>query len=121
MNSPIPKDPVELRKLFEQAGLGLTKSMDGQYQQAIDQGFTSPMGITGIQPNMMPPQNDMGGGEVYPPQFNNQNVGSPPMDEQIYNDMMQDVRGSQNPFKPTNYRKDLKSNQDYENTGRDYE
>jgi len=110
-------DPLEMRKLFEQAGLGLTKSMDGQYQQAIDQGFTSPMGVTGISPV---PQNDMGGGEV-PPYFNNQNVGSPPMDNPIYDDMMIDVRGSQNPFKPTNYRKDLKSNQDYENTGRDYE
>jgi len=116
MQSPLPKDPIELRKLFEQAGLGLTKSMDGQYQQAIDQGYTSPMGLTGISPI---PQNDMGGGEV--PNFNNQNVGSPPMDNPIYDDMMRDVRGSQNPFKPTNYRKDLKSNQDYENTGRNYE
>ncbi len=121
MNSPIPKDPQELRKLFEQAGLGLTKSDDKQYQQAIDGGYTSPMGMTGIAPNMLLPNMDIGGGEIHPPYFNNQNVGSPPMDDAIYNDMMRDVRGSQNPFKPTNYRRDLKSNQDYENTGRDYE
>jgi len=120
MNSPVPKDPVELRKLFEQAGLGLTKSMDSQIQQAVDQGYTSPMGLTGIDPNMNLPQMDIGGGPI-PPQFNNQNVGSPPMDNPIYDSMAQDIRGTQNPFKPTNYRKDLKQNQDYENTGRDYE
>lgn len=121
LNSPMPKDPVELRKLFEQAGLGLTKSMDGQYQQAVDQGYTSPMGLTGIAPNMNLPNMDMGGGEIHPPYFNNQNVGSPPMDDPIFDSMVRDVRGSQNPFKPTNYRRDYKSNQDYENTGRDYE
>ncbi len=120
MSSPLATDPIQLKKLFEQAGLGLTKSDTEQYQQAVDQGFTSPMGMTGIQPNMMLPQNDTGGGEL-PPQFNNQNVGSPPMDNPIYDSMAQDVRGSQNPFKPTNYRRDYKSNQDYENTGRNYE
>lgn len=120
-------DPLELRKLFEQAGLGLTKSDSQGYQDMLDQGMTSPMGMTGIAPNIQNipnipntqlPQNDMGGGPL-PPQFNNQNVGNPPMDENIYNDMMIDPRGSQNPFKPTNYRRSGQ-NQDY-NYGRNYE
>jgi len=50
----------------------------------------------------------MGGGEVEP-QFNNNTMGSPPMDDDIYNDMMVDVRGDGNPFVPTDYKRSNQS------------
>jgi hypothetical protein len=60
------------------------------------------------------PENDTGGGQTAN-NWDNQNVGSPPMDEAIYNDMMIDVRGDlQN-----NYKRNPQ-NQDY-GTGRNYE
>jgi len=46
-------------------------------------------------------------------------MGAPPMDNPIYDSMMQDVRGTGNPFVPTNYRQSNQS-QDW-GWGRDYE
>jgi len=65
----------------------------------------------------LPPNSDMGGGEI-PPQFNNQQMGSPPMDNPIYDSMAIDVRGN-NPCVPTKYRQSNQS-QDW-NYGRNYE
>ncbi len=46
-------------------------------------------------------------------------MGSPPMDNPTYDSMMRDVRGTGNPFTPTNYRQSNQS-QDW-NYGRNYE
>jgi len=64
------------------------------------------------------PQSDIGGGEVHP-QFNNQNMGSLPMDDDIYNDMMVDVRGKDDSSKDSGYHQSNTS-QDFD-TGRYYE
>jgi len=126
INSPLPKDPVELRKLFEQAGLGLTKDVDEQ----IEQVYNDPMNVmalqgVGAQPgqqqqqpyyddNMNLPQHDIGGGPI-PPQFNNQRMGSPPMDNPIYDDMARDVRGDiQNKYKRGDQSQDWQTGRNYE-------
>jgi len=126
INSPLPKDPAELRKLFEQAGLGLTKDIDEQ----IEQMYNDPMGImalgaVGAQPgqqqqqpyydnNMNLPQHDLGGGQI-PPQFNNEVMGSPPMDNPIYDDMARDVRGDiQNKYKRGDQSQDWQFGRNYE-------
>lgn len=126
IQSPLPKDPVVLNKLFEQAGLGIVKDMDEQLEQMYSQqnlmaqvmgGGFMPAQQMGQQPyydnNMNLPQNDMGGGE--PNNWDNQRMGNPPQAEAIYNDMMINVRGDlQNAYKRN------PQNQDY-NTGRNYE
>jgi hypothetical protein len=132
INSPLPKDPVVLNNLFEQAGLGITKDMDDQLEQMFSpanvmmnnmmqqQGLgITPNGQTDpyYNDNMNLPQHDVGGGEVAN-NWDNQNMGSPPMDEAIYNDMMVDIRGVQNDLK-NNYKRSNQS-QDW-NTGRNYE
>jgi len=125
INSPLPKDPAELRSLFEQAGLGLTKDIDKQMEQM----YNDPMGAmalqgVGAQPaqqqqpyyddNMNLPQHDIGGGQI-PPQFNNQRMGSPPMDNPIYDDMARDVRGDiQNKYKRGDQSQDWQFGRDYE-------
>ena len=128
INSPLPKDPVVLNNLFEQAGLGITKDMDDQLEQMFDpanlmaqQLMQGGMAMTPDGPpdpyydsNMNLPENDTGGGQTAN-NWDNQRMGSPPMDEAIYNDMMIDVRGDlQNSYKRN------PQNQDY-GTGRDYE
>ena len=123
MNSPLPKDPVVLNNLFIQAGLGITKDMDKQLEQMfspeqlmMNQMMALPpdMGGQDQNPQGNQPQVDNGGGEV-PDNWDNQNVGSPPMDEAIYSDMMQNVR----PDMQNNYKRSTQ-NQDY-GTGRDYQ
>ncbi len=124
MKTPIPKDPKQILKLFEQAGLPVDESsmvsMENMYNdpaQQNPQNNTSPNTSSRISPQL-PPNSDIGGGEIFP-QFDNQVMGSPPMDNPIYDSMMKDIRGSGNPFVPTNYRRSNQS-QDWE-TGRDYE
>lgn len=87
------QDPVEIRKLLEDAGLGLREEYDQQLnQQYNDYGAMPPDFSDGsLDPNF-----PMGGG---PPNFDNQNMGSPPMDNPIYDDMAQNVR----PFVPNEY------------------
>ena len=123
MNSPLPKDPVVLNNLFIQAGLGITKDMDKQLEQMfspeqlmMNQMMALPpdMGGQDQNPQGNQPQVDNGGGEV-PDNWDNQNVGSPPMDEAIYSDMMQNVR----PDMQNNYKRSNQS-QDY-GTGRNYQ
>jgi len=63
------------------------------------------------------PTADIGGEDIMP-EFNNQVMGSPPMDNPIYDSMMRDVRGG-NPFVPTKFRQSNQS-QDW-NYGRSYE
>jgi len=100
-------DPLELRQLLEQAGLGLKKSFDQQAEQMSNMGM---MGMPQPQPvpqqppaqeNMNLPQHDIGGGPIYP-DFTS-GTTSPPNDMPIYNDMIQDVRGDlQNSYKRGN-------------------
>jgi len=114
-------DPLELVKLFAQAGLGLSKTYDTPEEQMelemraaqnkIDN-KPEPGGFGGgngngndnsntnangnknnenFQEELAPIFNDMGGGPVYP-DFTS-GTTSPPNDMAIYNDMMRDVRG----------------------------
>jgi len=136
LQSPIPKDPKQILKLFEQAGLPI----DEDYIITIDNVYNDPHGQlalnTATSNSTLNRGGEEGGGIVYPnqtadgtylptadigggPVFNDQVMGSPPMDNPIYDSMMRDVRGSGNPFVPTNYRRSNQS-QDW-NWGRDYE
>jgi len=90
---PIPKNPKTIMKMFEQAGLPIN---DDDFEM-VDQQMNDPSGSAALgnvdeNPDENLPQSDIGGGEIEP-QFNNQKMGSPPMDDEIYNDMMTDVRG----------------------------
>ena len=131
LQSPIPKDPKQILKLFEQAGLPIDEdylvTIDNVYndphgQMAIGNATMNQGGVEGggiIAPNKNAngqylPTADIGGGPV----FNNQVMGSPPMDDPIYDSMIRDVRGGDR-FVPTNYRRSNQS-QDW-NYGRDYE
>ncbi len=135
LQSPIPKDPKQILKLFEQAGLPIDEdylvTIDNIYndphgQLALGNATMNQGGVEGggiIYPNRTSagnylPTADIGGGNI-PPQFNNQVMGSPPMDNPTYDSMMQDVRGTGNPFTPTNYRQSNQA-QDW-NYGRNYE
>ena len=125
LQSPVPKDPKQILKLFEQAGLPIDEDFDAL--QSMDSMYNDPHGQSQQQqqPQQQQPQQqqqpyplptaDIGGGPV----FDNQVMGSPPMDDPIYNSMMVDVRGGGNPFVPSNY---YQSNQSQDwNTGRYYE
>jgi len=120
LQAPIPKDPNQILKLFEQAGLPVSE----EYQVSIDSVYNDPHGQmaqnyaakNGSSQNtdgQYLPTADIGGG----PEFNNQVMGGTPMDNPIYDSMAQDIRG--NPFRPTNYRQSTQ-NQDWR-TGRNYE
>jgi hypothetical protein len=113
LNTPIPKNPATIHKLFEQAGLDVNENdmiqMDAMYNDTSGQ-----MAMNNMAKEQLP-QNDMGGGPVEA-QFNNQNIGDPPMGNPMHDSMAQNFG---NPFVPTNYRRSTQ-NQDF-NTGRDYE
>ena len=47
MDSPLKKSPIELRTLFEQAGLGLTKKYSNVMDYEIDPELTIEAGNTG--------------------------------------------------------------------------
>jgi len=119
LQSPVPKDPKQILKLFEQAGLPI----DEDYLVTIENVYDDPHGQmalnkaqfpNGMYPNSTTPTADIGGGPI----FNNQVMGSPPMDDPIYNSMMKDVRGPDK-LVPTNYRRSNQA-QDW-GYGRDYE
>ena len=119
IKTPIPKDPKQIVKLFEKAGL----PVDDDYLVGIENMYNDPTGsmaLSGIDSPTPANQNylptaDIGGGPV----FNNQVMGSPPNDNPIYDSMARDIRGDGNPFVPTNYRRSNQSQ--YWNYGRDYE
>ncbi len=112
INSPLPKDPVVLNNLFIQAGLGITKDMDEQLEKMYDpvalmqqQMMSMPQDMEAEPPQgENPTQNyvDNGGGEI-PFSFDNQIMGSPPMDNPTYDSMMIQPRGDfQNNYKRSN-------------------
>jgi len=118
LNLPIPKNPKTIMKMFEEAGLPI----NNDDFEMVDQQMNDPNGAAALdnvgddQGNEALPQNDMGGGEVEP-QFDNQIMGSPPMDDDIYNDMMVDLRGD-GMMDSDYYQSDV--SQDFD-TGRYYE
>ena len=77
ITSGASQDPLEIRDLLEDAGLGLRK----EYGEQMAMQYNN-YGI--MPPDMM----DQG------MNFDNQNVGSPPMDNPIYDSMSIDLRGS---------------------------
>jgi len=102
------QDPLEIRDLIEDAGLGLRKeygqSMQDQYNpdNAMPPDFTNPM-----EAPLATDQAGIGGGPI-PNNFVNQGMGLPPNDMPIYNDMIQNVRGDNpatenTPFRPNPY------------------
>jgi len=111
LQSPIAKDPKQILKLLEKAGLPI----DEKYIVEIDEKYNDPNGKQALNNvgDDQKPTADIGGGPV----FDNQVMGSPPMDDPIYDSMMKDVRGQKSV--PTNYRRSNQS-QDW-NTGRNYE
>ena len=121
LQSPVPKDPKQILKLFEQAGLPI----DEDYLVTVDNLYNDPHGQMAMKQvdqnnlttnhNRLLPTADIGGGPV----FNNQVMGEPPMDNPIYDSMMVDVRGTGNPFVPSKFRQSNQS-QDWD-YGRDYE
>jgi len=118
LNTPIPKNPKTIMKLFEQAGLPINEDDF----EMVDQQMNDPSGGAALNNvddgTEQLPQRDIGGGEVEP-QFNNQVMGSPSMDDSIYDDMMIDVRGdSKDVF--ANAKSYSNTSQD-NNYGRDYE
>ena len=113
VNSPLPKDPVVLNNLFIQAGLGITKDMDEELEAMYDPMALMMQQMMSMPPDMnepQPPQGESpqqnnienGGGEI-PFSFDNQVMGSPPMDNPTYDSMMIQPRGDfQNNYKRSN-------------------
>jgi hypothetical protein len=108
MSTGAVQDPVEIRSLIEDAGLGLRQEYGEQMQQqyndydAMPQDFSTPM-----EDPLATDFAGIGGGEI-PNNFANQQMGSTPMDNPIYDDMMINVRGNNpatenNPFRPNPY------------------
>jgi len=121
LSIPGPKNPKTILKMFEQAGMPINEDDfagvemefdDPKGQQAID---TAEKNSPSSETLQLPPYSDMGGGEIYP-EFNNQNVGEPPMDNSIYDSMARYPRGK---FVPSNFHQSNQS-QDWK-TGREYE
>jgi len=116
-NLPMPKNPKTVMKMFEQAGLPINdEDFEMVEQQMNDPTGAAALGKLDEEPDENLPQSDIGGGEIQP-QFNNQTMGNPPMDDDIYNEMMTDVRGDG--MIPSNYFQSDVS-QDFEH-GRNYE
>ncbi len=70
------------------------------------------MNQAGIAPQL-PPYSDMGGGEIYP-EFNNNTMGSPPMDNGIYDSMAMYPRGAPLNFSQSDPSQDWQMGRNYE-------
>lgn len=116
-NNPIlMQNTKPLIEMYKMAGVPI----DDDVADNISNMYNDPTGqmaLGNVEPEEEQlPQNDMGGGEVEP-QFNNQIMGEPPMDDPIYDDMMTDVRGD-NMIDSDYFQSDV--SQDFD-TGRYYE
>jgi len=91
-NSILMQNTKPLIEMYKMAGVPIdddvAENIDNMYNDSTGQ-----MALDNVESEEQLPQNDIGGGEVGP-QFNNQNMGSPPMNDSIYDDMMVDVRGN---------------------------
>ncbi len=124
-NNPVlMQNTKPLIEMYKMAGVPI----DDDTAEQIDTMYNDPSGqmaLDGVDEEPEPeeeeeqlPQRDIGGGEVVvEPEFNNQIMGEPPMDDSIYDDMMIDVRGDE--MIPSNYEQSDPA-QDFE-TGRNYE
>ena len=92
------QDPNELRELLEDAGLAIRK----EYSDAMNSQYDTNQFPPDFGQEPLPQFDDMGGGEI-PNNFANQNMGSPPMDNPIYDSMSIDLRGPGDP-QPTDPR-----------------
>jgi len=92
-NNPVLMQNIKpLLDMYKMAGIPI----DDDTAESINNMYNDPTGqlaLNNVENDSELPQNDMGGGEVEP-QFNNQTMGNPPMDDDIYDSMMKDVRGS---------------------------
>jgi len=86
------QDPNELRELLEDAGLGIRK----EYSDAMNSQYDTNQFPPDFGQEPLPQFDDMGGGEI-PNNFANQYMGSPPMDNPIYDSMSIDIRGPGDP------------------------
>lgn len=117
-NNPVlMQNTKPLIEMYKMAGVPI----DDDVANNISNMYNDPTGQMALgnveEPEEQLPQNDIGGGEVEP-QFNNQVMGEPPMDDPIYDDMMVDVRGDDNMISSDYYQSDV--SQDFD-TGRYYE
>jgi len=92
-NPILMQNTKPLIEMYKMAGVPINDDV----AQNINNMYNDPEGTAALEnldnkPDENLPQSDIGGGEVEP-QFNNQTMGSPPMDDPIYDDMMTDVRG----------------------------
>jgi hypothetical protein len=84
------QDPLEIRELLEDAGLGLRKEYSEQMQNEYQDYNAMPPDFQNPMEEPLATDSQLGGGPV---NFSNQGMGLPPNDMPIYNDMIQDVRG----------------------------
>ncbi len=102
------QDPVEIRDLLEDAGLGLRKEYGEQLEEQYSNTNVMPPDFTNpMEAPLATDQAGIGGGEI-PNNFANQNMGSPPMDNPIYDSMAKQPRPQndawqQDPFRPNPY------------------
>lgn len=82
ITSGATQDPLEIRDLLEDAGLGLRK----EYGESMAMQYNN---YNAMPPEMMMDDQGMN--------FDNQNMGSPPMDNPIYDSMSIDIRGPATP------------------------
>jgi len=116
VNTGAIRDPKQIIKLLEKAGLPVDENDLVTFGNMLDDpdGKQALNNVGAEKSQELKPTADIGGGPI----FNDQVMGSPPMDDPIYDNMMNDVRGSSKTI-PTNYRRSNQS-QDW-NTGRSYE
>lgn len=128
-NPVLMQNTKPLIEMYKMAGVPIdddtadsinTMYNDPNGQQALDtaQNNSTPQNNTEETQLQLPPFSDIGGGEIFP-EFNNQTMGEPPMDNPIYDSMARFPRDVDSPFVPTNFHRSNQS-QDW-NFGRNYE
>ena len=100
-----------LIEMYKMAGVPI----DDDIAENINNMYNDPTGQLALDKVENLPQSDIGGGEIHP-QFNNNTMGKPPMDDVTYDSMMTDVRGDD--MSSDYYQSDV--SQDFD-TGRNYE
>jgi len=112
-NNPVlMQNTKPLIEMYKMAGVPI----DDDVAENIDNIYNDPTGQMALD-NVDLPQSDIGGGEVYPtPQFNNQTMGSPPNENEIYDSMIKWPSGE--PLPSDYHQSNVSQDFDY---GRDYE
>ena len=111
---PGPKNPKTVLKLFEQAGLILNEEdFEGIEMDYDDPNGEQALAKVNAETLQLPPHSDIGGGEIFP-EFNNQTMGDPPMDNPIYDSMARFPREVPSNYHQSNQSQDWKIGRDYE-------